>query len=144
VGRVAQGSNTGNASAPAPPGLVFGVDMAIIAPGDPGNSWLIYKLLMAEPPACSSTTYADAGSGCYQGAPGAATNRYPLVTPAWSPISDDERATLANYIPGREMPYPADPTAPLDQATTPLTADELDTVGAWIQQGASIPAAGCQ
>ena len=58
-------------------------------------------------------------------------------------MSDDERATLSNYIPGREMPYPTDPTAPLDSATSPLTGDELDTVSTWIRQGAAIPAAGC-
>jgi hypothetical protein len=55
VGRVAQGSNTGNNSLPEPPGLLFGVDMPIISPGAPGGSWLVYKLLLAEPPECSST-----------------------------------------------------------------------------------------
>jgi hypothetical protein len=41
------------------------------------------------------------------------------------------------------MPYPVDPSAPLDAATSPLTGDELDTVSLWIMQGAGIPAAGC-
>lgn len=139
VGRVAQGSNTGNSAQSVPPGLVFGVDMPIIAPGAPGASWLMYKLLLAEPPACSSTP----GVSCDAGGPGVENNRYPLVTPAWSLLSDAERATLANYIQGREMPYPVDPSAPLDLATAPLTGDELDTVSLWIQQGAGIPGAGC-
>jgi hypothetical protein len=139
IGRVAQGSNTGNASQPAPPGVVFGVDVPIISPGSPGNSWLMYKMLLADPPACSSTP----GTSCDAGAPGVDENRYPLVKPAWSPLSDDERTTLSSYVQGREMPYPADPSASLDSATAPLTWDELDTVSTWIQQGASIPAAGC-
>jgi hypothetical protein len=139
VGRVAQGSNTGDNSQSVPPGLVFGVDMPIITPGAPGASWLIYKLLLADPPACSSTP----GTGCDAGAPGVENNRYPTVTPAWTLRSDSERATLANYVQGREMPYPVDPSAPLDSATSPLTGDELDTVSTWIQQGAGIPGAGC-
>jgi len=139
VGRVAQGSNTGNAAQAVPPGLIFGVDMPIITPGAPGSSWLMYKLLLAEPPACSSTP----GTSCDAGAAGVEDNRYPLVTPEWTLLSDSERATLANYIQGREMPYPADPSAPLDSATSPLTGDELDTVSLWIQQGAGIPGAGC-
>jgi hypothetical protein len=139
IGRVAQGSNTGNASQAAPPGTVFGVDVPIISPSSPGNSWLMYKMLLADPPACSSTP----GTSCDAGAPGVEANRYPLVTPPWSPMSDDERTTLSNYVQGREMPYPADPSASLDSATAPLTWDELDTVSTWIQQGASIPAVGC-
>jgi hypothetical protein len=138
IGRVAQGSNTGSQSQAAPPGIRFGVDVPIVTPGAPGSSWLMYKLLLAVPP-CSSTP----GVGCDAGSPGIQNNRYPLVTPPWSLMSDDERATLSNYVPGREMPYPADPSAPLDSATAPLTGDELDTVSTWIQQGAGIPAAGC-
>jgi hypothetical protein len=100
----------------------------------------MYKVLLAEPPACSSTP----GASCDAGAPGVVDNRYPEVTPAWSLLSDDERATLSNYVQGREMPYPVDPSAPLDSsATSPLTGDELDTVSMWIQQGAGIPGAGC-
>ncbi len=139
VGRVAQGSNTGNNAQSVPPGVAFGVDMPIITPGAPGASWLMYKLLLAEPPACSSTSSA----ACDAGAPGVVDNRYPLVTPAWTLLSDDERATLASYVQGREMPYPVDPSAPLDLATSPLTGDELDTVSLWIEQGAGIPGAGC-
>ena len=51
------------------------------------------------------------------------------------------------------MPFPGDPSAPLESAACaqgdsgvlcpPLTGDELDTVSMWIQQGAGIPGAGC-
>lgn len=134
IGRVAQGSNTGSRAITTAPnaGGVFGVDMAIIAPGDPGDSWLLYKLLMADPPPCSSTPGAapcDAG---------VATVEDDLWNVPWTPISDSERATLAGYIPGREMPYPTDPNAPLAGATAPLTVDELDLVSEWILQGASV------
>jgi hypothetical protein len=139
MNRVAQGANTGNNATSEPPGLVFGVDMPIITPGAPGQSWLMYKMLLADPPTCSSTP----GTSCDAGSPGVEANRYPLVTPAWGPMSDDERTTLSDYVQGREMPYPADPSASLDSATAPLTWDELDTVSTWIQQGATIPGAGC-
>ena len=128
IGRVAQGSNTGMQPRVAPPGHLFGVDMPIIGPGDPGDSWLSYKLLLAVPPA---TALED--------------NRYPSVTPAWTLMSDDERATLSNYILGREMPYPSDPSVSPSASSTPvpLSADQLDTVSTWILQGAGIPEAGC-
>jgi hypothetical protein len=128
IDRVAQGSNTGMQSQAAPPGILFGVDMPIISPDNPGNSWMMYKLLLAVP---SLTTVGD--------------NLYPSVSPAWTVMSDDERATLSNYILGREMPYPTDPSAaPSGSASpTPLTADQLDAVSTWILQGAAIPQAGC-
>lgn len=63
VGRVAVGSNTGPQSLPSPPTLLFAEDMPIIdangrSTGDPGNSWLMYKVLMAIP----SPEPVDAGS----------------------------------------------------------------------------------
>jgi hypothetical protein len=128
VGRASQGSNTGMQSQATPPGILFGVDMPIIGPDDPGDSWLAYKLLLAVPSATAVQT-----------------NRYPLVTPAWTLMSNDERATLSNFILGREMPYPTDPSVTPDGGASPapLTVDQLDTVSTWIQQGAPIPAAGC-
>lgn len=50
IGHVAHGANTGPAAASGPagaaPGNLFGVDMPVIDPGNPGNSWLMYKLLL--------------------------------------------------------------------------------------------------
>ncbi|MGH7296617.1 MAG: hypothetical protein ACRELB_16885, partial [Polyangiaceae bacterium] len=137
VARAAQGANTGVVAKPESPGRMFGVDMPIIDPTAPSGSWLTYKLLLAAPPACSST---PPGTSCDAGAPGVQFNRYPTLTPAWAPLSDDERATLANVVPGREMPYPVDPSVGGTSATS-LTADELDTVSTWIAQGA--PTGGC-
>ena len=54
IGRVAQGSNTGPLAAASPPTLLFGEDMPIIdatgnTNGNPGNSWLLYKILLSIP-----------------------------------------------------------------------------------------------
>jgi hypothetical protein len=141
IGRVSQESNTGTraAVAQAQAGGQFGVDMAIIGSADPGESWLMYKLLMAVPPSCSSTpSEGDAGedAGCYVG-PDAGT----LHDVTWAPLADSERATLAGMIPGREMPFPVDPSAALDDPTNiaaNLTLDELEIVSLWIQQGAPV------
>jgi hypothetical protein len=65
IGRVAHGSNTGPRALAQPASLLFGEDMPLIDPGslgtgDPGNSWLLYKLLMAQPPAGAPS--CDAGA----------------------------------------------------------------------------------
>jgi hypothetical protein len=146
VARVAQGANTGTIARAEPPGRSFGVDMPIIDPTAPSDSWLMYKLLLAPPPACSSTPGTACGAsdaGADGGATGAPVDRYPTLSPAWAPLSDDERATLSSYVPGREMPFPADPSAAPSSSLSALTADELDTVSTWISQGAAIPAS-CQ
>jgi len=138
IGRVAQGSNTGARSASQPPSLLFGQDMPIVQAGTPGNSWLMYKLLMAVPSACSSTVGAAA---CDASAPEVMNN---VHTEAWGDMSDSERATLANMVPGREMPFPSNPSASLGigMATEPLTLDELEIMNDWILEGAPVNA--CQ
>lgn len=136
VGRVAEGSNTGaRAGLGSPPSHLFGVDMPIVDPGDPGNSWLLYKLLLAPPP-----TYGDGGdpnvppttcAGVTTAGP------FPIKI-AVPPLSDDERARLSDYVLGREMPYPTLPgsgdPAPVTETTDnpPLSFDELEKVRAWI------------
>ncbi|MGH7270637.1 MAG: hypothetical protein ACREJ3_09420, partial [Polyangiaceae bacterium] len=120
--RVAQGSNTGPRPVAVAPSLRFGVDMPIIDPGlgagqsgDPGDSWLLYKLLMAVP------TPGDAG--------------------AITALSASERATLSSFIPGREMPFPSDPGAPLDAPGAQLSIAQIETISTWIAQGAAVPGA---
>jgi hypothetical protein len=55
-------------------------------------------------------------------------------------LPDAERARLSALIPGRAMPYPADPgsAAPNPPA---LTVDELELVSAWMAAGAPVPPA---
>jgi hypothetical protein len=138
VGRVAQGSNTGPRSQAQPAGLTFAVDMPIVDPGpgspptgDPGHSWLLYKLLMAIPLQPPSMTvqpkFCDGGMS-------APPTMGPMHLIPWQPLSGDERARLSNIIPGREMPFPGDPSAPLDQPQNTLTPDELELIARWIAQ----------
>jgi hypothetical protein len=57
IGRVSIEANTGARSVAQPPSLLFGEDMPIIdGKGDSANSWLMYKVLLAQP-----TPEADAG-----------------------------------------------------------------------------------
>jgi hypothetical protein len=69
IGQVAHSANTGAQSLAASPTLLFGQDMPIIdGSGNPSNSWLMYKLLLAIPapepepvtPTADAGTEADA------------------------------------------------------------------------------------
>jgi hypothetical protein len=135
IGRVSQGSNTGpHAGMAEPPLLQFNVDVPIVDPGsspagggNPGHSWILYKLLLAQPPA------PDAGVG--ETCPGtdvSGEHLLPLtqLQGQWA----DEHAALSDLVIGREMPFPADPTQPLSASNTALTLDELERVSRWIAQ----------
>jgi hypothetical protein len=197
VGRVAQGSNTGPRAVASPPTLLFGEDMPIIdatgnTNGNPGDSWLLYKLLLSMPspepvnaPANEAGTGEaggeDGGSDATVGAPdsgaieagatdggapadggspaeagateaGAGEGGVPtpvVIPPAdvsgvhspltWEGIPLAERATLSNYILGREMPFPPTPVM-LNPTNNPLTLQEMERMSLWIAQGASAPA----
>jgi hypothetical protein len=53
-------------------------------------------------------------------------------------MPEAERLTLAQYILGREMPFPVNVAHP--DPTANLTLDELERVSLWIAQGAhSVP-----
>ncbi|HEX8794997.1 MAG TPA: hypothetical protein VF765_28820 [Polyangiaceae bacterium] len=140
IGRVAQGANTGARSSAQPQSLLFGQDMPIVQPNAPGNSWMMYKLLLAVPQACSSSANAAA---CDASAPTVMDN---VHTETWGDMSDSERATLTNLVQGREMPFPANPSLVDDAghllpgAAEPLTLDELELVSNWILQGAPVNA----
>jgi hypothetical protein len=142
IGKTAHGANTGPQSTPQSPGPVFGVDMPIIDPGsggggNPANSWLLYKLLLAVPPATSSTMYPACDGGT---CPVDVSTAHLAVQPALADEANDgERANLANEVQGREMPFPTHPELPLDQSNSQaLTVDELERVSLWI---ATVPVA---
>ncbi len=139
INRLSVESTMGALSAPGPASMYFGQDMPIIdattlvditgasagpqGSGDPGNSFLMYKVLMAEPPVAAPmlTVYSLTWP---EGQPG--------IVPA---LPDNERATLANFIVGREMPLPDPVTA------TPgpgLSIDSLEILSLWIAQGAPL------
>lgn len=121
--RVSQATNTGARSAGAPPGPIFGIDMPIIDPGNPGNSFLLYKLLL-KPPAGA---WADPALRCGT----------PTIVPPWdisTPTRGDaEGDNLANLIPGRAMP--------LTEGKS-LDEQELDRLRLWIAQGATVESCG--
>jgi hypothetical protein len=135
---VAQGSNSGPRATAQPAGLIFGMDMPILDPGvgsptsgDPGDSWLVYKLLMARPLAQPMTMQPGF---CDGGMPAPAAMG-PMHTVTWQPLSDGERATLSSMIPGREMPYPSSPGGPLGtEMMLGLTVDQLELLSRWIGQ----------
>jgi hypothetical protein len=198
VGRVSQGANTGPLAMAAAPSLLFGEDMPIVDPsGDPANSWMMYKLLLAVPAppepvidasvpdsgfleggsdAGTGEAGLDAGTteaGIADAAPaeagtldggvadgavtdgeasdGEATEAGPTAPATVAPVdvsgahelpvttmSTAERLTLAQYILGREMPFPVNVAHPDPSAN--LTLDELERVSLWIAQGAqSVP-----
>jgi hypothetical protein len=134
VGRVSVGANTGPRAAAVPPGLHFGLDMPILDPGtggatagDPGNSWLLYKLLMAVPSSQSARLKECDGGVATPVDLGSAH----AVT--WQPLSDHERGILTGMVLGSAMPFPG--------AANPLTMAELERVSRWIGQprGQGVP-----
>jgi hypothetical protein len=142
IDRVAQGSNTGGRSFyPEPAGPIFGIDMALIKPGNPGESWLMYKIEMAPHPVTDAGEAPKAlctpplGSDAVTTRGESYTSRAPIVPAA----SDAERERLGDYVLGRWMPYPS---AASDYSTQPLTFEERERVRRWIAQGAPTPDCG--
>ncbi len=125
-GRVANATNTGARSTAAPPGTAFGIDMPIIDPGNPGNSFLLYKLVQRPP-----TANAWATEPCSNAA----------LVPTWDvatmPRSGDaETQRLAQFIPGMSMPFRA--ASDTTTADTTVSDAELDRLRLWIAQGANV------
>lgn len=142
IGRVAQGANTGARSFdPEPPGAIFGIDMALIEKGNPGASWLMYKIEMAPHPVVdagptlNTVCTPPAGSDAVTTRGEAYVPRAPIVSVA----PDAERERLADYVLGRYMPYPTGNTS---YETQPLTFEERERVRRWIAQGAPTPECG--
>ncbi|MGH7279905.1 MAG: hypothetical protein ACRELY_00140 [Polyangiaceae bacterium] len=133
IGRVAQGSNTGaTAGAGGPPYPKFGIDLPLIDPGDPANSWLMYKVLLAPLPTADAGVLTNPNCGDNPPPPTAE----PAPATQFMDLSDDERARLENYVLGSQMPYPPSPGR--DDRSQNLTEDELERVRAWIAEGATV------
>ncbi len=132
ISRASQESNTGaQAGAGTAAGAApFGVDMPIIDPGNPGNSWLIYKLLLAagnptvspDPVSCGGTSVSPLPAPALNS--DTANPNAPTVL-----LSDSERSILSELVIGEQMPYPPN---------TALGLDELERISAWIAQGATV------
>jgi hypothetical protein len=143
--KVAHGANTGpqSASTSSVP-LAFGVNMKLIERGDPGSSWLMYKLELA---ANSTLTVPRPKIDCFppSGAPRIppAAAPFTALAPATRTMPGDlERSILNELILGREMPYPAPPAAYTDPdpakvyPVIPLTFEERERIRIWIANGA--------
>ncbi|MGA2449951.1 MAG: hypothetical protein ABTD50_14830 [Polyangiaceae bacterium] len=141
IGLVAHGADTGPTASALPPVVTFGTNMPLIDPGagspaagNPANSWLLYKLLLAPPAPISSTPYA---SDCDGGVLVAPSTAQAHVT-SWQPLSASERDALEAVMSGQAMPPPS--TAADGTENTPLSEDELERVSLWIAQGAAMQA----
>jgi len=150
ISRVAQGSNTTarsyNTLETQP---VFGQGMAIIKPGDPGSSWLMYKIELArlptvdaaapnQPPQATLCTPPETAPSI----PAPAGVFAPLA-PAQIEADEIERGVLSDFVLGREMPYPV--FGAVEYATEPLTFQERERIRIWIARGAETrDCGGCQ
>jgi len=118
IGVVASEANgTALASQPLAPQNVFPAGMPILDPGNPGDSFLMYKLL----------AYGDAAS--------AGPIPYTACRPTTPPFdygpgalaTADEAQRLGDRV-GTRMPW----------LRSPLTIDELERIRLWITQGAEV------
>lgn len=143
IGRVANSANTGGRSGdPSKPRGVFGIDMPIIDPGAPDNSWLLYKIELAREPAVDTGT---SETWICNAKPGVDTVAFPTADPFRFEVKihqagDIERAILNDYVPGREMPYP--PPAVVPPRLQALTFAERERLRLWIAQGAKLDECG--
>jgi hypothetical protein len=140
IGQIARGANTGPTSSPQPPSITFGLNMPLIDPGpgspaagNPGDSWLLYKLLMEEPVATASTPYeSDCDGGTL-----APANTAPAHVVDWQPLAASERCALSSVMCGQAMPPPS--SSADGGENTALSSDELERLSLWIAAGAAVP-----
>lgn len=136
ISRAANGSNSGAlAGRGSSPGRLFGVDMPIVDPNNPGNSWLMYKIELAPLP---GPTGSPPGTRCEKAKAAPAPPFRSLVSP--QPVSAEEHAVLSDYIRGLQMPYPVVPAE--SYVLKPLTFEERERVRLWIAGGAATPECG--
>jgi hypothetical protein len=117
LGQVSKQANTGaRAGLPGPPPAVFGVDIAIVDPGSPGTSWLLYKMMMTDEPRPISWSCAG--------------YRPPvqLTDTTAKGLGATERARLSDLMTGQSMPPPGSVSTP--------SLEEMERVSEWIAQGA--------
>jgi len=140
INRVANGANTsGRGGDPDAPGRVFGVNMAVIKPFEPDNSWLMYKVELARPTTIDAGTLPTIVCAPPQGQPAfpPRQGRYVPLAAAYTTADDIDRTVLSDYVLGREMPYPNKPQE-TTAFETPLTFAEREAIRIWIAQGAVV------
>lgn len=136
LGQVARAATTsGRSASPEAEGRVFGVNMARVAPGSPGASWLLYKTELAALSPPRTTPSCPSASS-----PGAAPPWVPLTAPRVE-AGAEERAALGGYVQGAPMPYPV--LGPAGPHTEGLDLTEREILRRWIAQlvpGEPLPA----
>ncbi|MFO0677327.1 MAG: hypothetical protein U0169_12400 [Polyangiaceae bacterium] len=138
VGRTAQGANTGpSASTPRESGRVFGIDMPLVDPGNPGNSWLLYKLLLTPRPA---TPLPESVRPKCNGDTG--TKPVSAAAPDTGDMGADERKRLGDVVSGQPMPYPSYASSGALVYDSALSNEELQRIRLWIAQGARVEECG--
>lgn len=139
IGRVAQAANTsGRSGVPESEGSTFGTNMAIVAPGSPGSSYLLYAVDLPPLPSSPSPGRVACAGPPPESRPPAAP--YATLTEALREPGSDERARLADHLGGRAMPYPA-----ASPAFSALDYDERQVLRRWIAQmspGDALPTCG--
>src|SRR5262249_11299953 len=104
--RVAQGSNTAaRANTPDTTPSAFGANMEITRRGDPGSSWLMYKLELAPQPRVDAGPRPEVLCTPPAGTPEipARAGTFTTLAPARTDADAIERAILNDFILGREM-----------------------------------------
>lgn len=141
IGIEAAETATAANTTPLPPQAAFPVGMPLVDPGDPGNSYLLYKLLLPDQNGVPSARGASIAYTTSTSAGCKAVTAPFDYGPVAAFASADEGARLAAHVVGRRMPW-----GDWDDATqsftlgggTPLTLDEIERVRLWIQEGAEI------
>lgn len=137
LGVLAEEAATNALTTASSPQATFPSGMPIIDPGNPANSYLIYKLLLppqandlttVAPPlaytlTCSKTVTAPFDYG-----------------PSASFASADESARLAVHVIGRRMPWGSlDNSGPdYSQPAAQMSLDDIERIRLWITQGAIV------
>ena len=108
--------------------------MPLIAPRNPGQSWLLYKTLLAPLPTVDVTTRRYTCDGSY----GTPLASFTLPAGATQAPSDRELAVLRDHVLGVEMPFPPPGQVPPSDENRPLSFQEREVLRLWIAKGASV------
>ena len=125
-------TTTASSSGSTSPEPAFPSGMPIIDPGNPGDSYLLYKLLLPSAGPTASTPYAYS-LAC-------ATPQTPPFDPLAVLASPDEAQRLAAHVVGARMPWGDLDSAGLNfvYPGTSLAVTDLEKIRLWISQGAAV------
>jgi len=134
IGVEAVETSTSSASTPSSPEPAFPTGMPIIDPGNPGDSYLLYKLLLPGDGPTAQKPFA------YTLACGATPTPPFDYGPSPELATSDEASRLAGHVLGARMPWgdPDDAGASFHFPGTQLSIDDLERIRLWITQGANV------